>query len=93
MPAGDALAEPITGEAIRNEAHDEKKASIAAVSAHEEAIQRGGQQSDSMYEYPTEEEMESLRRIAAPIPAKIFTIAFIELCERFSFYGCTVVCK
>lgn len=93
MPTGDALAEPMTGEAIRNEAHDEKRASASAVAAHEEALQRGEQPPDSMYEHPTAQEMETLRRVAAPIPAKIFTIAFIELCERFSYYGCTVVCK
>jgi POT family proton-dependent oligopeptide transporter len=44
-------------------------------------------------EFPTEEEFHSLRRVADRIPWSIYTIAFIELCERFSYYGTTVVCK
>lgn len=42
-------------------------------------------------DYPTEEEQHTLRRISAKIPWSVYTIAFIELCERFSYYGCTVV--
>lgn len=38
-------------------------------------------------DYPTTEELQTLRRVASPLPAKIFGIAFIELCERFSYYG------
>lgn len=93
MPTGDALAEPITGTEIRSEAQDERKASLAAASARDAAIAAGEVPTGEFLEVPTEEEIRTLRRIAAPIPAKIFTIAFIELCERFSYYGCTVVCK
>jgi hypothetical protein len=42
---------------------------------------------------PTDEEMHSLRRIPAPIPWICFTIAFVELCERFAYYGTTAVSK
>jgi len=42
-------------------------------------------------ETPTEEEMKNLRRIPDKIPWSIYTIAFIELCERFSYYGTTAV--
>ncbi|KAH8649673.1 Ptr2 peptide transporter [Tricladium varicosporioides] len=42
-------------------------------------------------EYPTEEEFHTLRRVSDKIPWKVYTIAFIELCERFSYYGTTVV--
>lgn len=48
---------------------------------------------DIQGEYPTEEEFHSLRRVSDKIPFAIYTIAFIELCERFSYYGTTVVCK
>lgn len=48
---------------------------------------------DIQGEYPTEEEFHTLRRVADKIPFAIYTIAFIELCERFSYYGTTVVCK
>jgi proton-dependent oligopeptide transporter, POT family len=44
-------------------------------------------------EFPTEEELHSLRRVPGHIPWKAFALAFVELCERFSYYGTTVVCK
>lgn len=44
-------------------------------------------------EYPTAEEVESLRRVCGTVPWSAYTIAFVELCERFSYYGTTVVCK
>ncbi|KAK4193143.1 POT family-domain-containing protein [Podospora australis] len=40
---------------------------------------------------PTEEELHTLRRVPDKIPMNIYTIAFIELCERFSYYGTTAV--
>ncbi|RYO97555.1 hypothetical protein DL765_011156 [Monosporascus sp. GIB2] len=42
-------------------------------------------------EYPTAKELETLRRIKGPINWIIYTIAFIELCERFAYYGTTAV--
>jgi POT family proton-dependent oligopeptide transporter len=36
---------------------------------------------------PTDEELQTLRRVADYIPAKAYTIAFIELTERLSYYG------
>lgn len=44
-------------------------------------------------ETPTEAEFHTLRRVADKIPWRVYTIAFVELCERFSYYGTTVVCK
>lgn len=43
------------------------------------------------YEKPTEEEMATLRRVSGKIPWAAYTIAFVELCERFSYYGTTAV--
>jgi len=43
------------------------------------------------YEIPTAEEMQTLRRISGKIPWAAYTIAFVELCERFSYYGTTAV--
>ena len=40
---------------------------------------------------PTEEEIHTLRRVPDKIPLKVYTVAFIELCERFSYYGTTAV--
>ncbi|KAI1478685.1 hypothetical protein K445DRAFT_68644 [Daldinia sp. EC12] len=42
-------------------------------------------------EYPTKEELDTLRRVKGPINLIIYTIAFIELCERFAYYGTTAV--
>lgn len=42
-------------------------------------------------EYPTAKELETLRRVKGPINWIIYTIAFIELCERFAYYGTTAV--
>ena len=43
-------------------------------------------------DFPTLDELNSLRRVAAKIPWKVYTIAFVELCERFSFYGTQILC-
>lgn len=43
-------------------------------------------------EEPTEEELRTLPRISGKIPWIIFTVAFVELCERFGYYGCQVLC-
>ncbi|KAK2739958.1 hypothetical protein FQN57_006277 [Myotisia sp. PD_48] len=40
---------------------------------------------------PTEEEIMTLRRVPDKIPWITFSIAFVELCERFSYYGTIVV--
>ncbi|KAF3908068.1 hypothetical protein ABW21_db0204421 [Orbilia brochopaga] len=40
---------------------------------------------------PTEEELNTLRRVAGKVPWTAYTIAFVELCERFSYYGVTQV--
>ncbi|KAI1504066.1 POT family protein [Biscogniauxia marginata] len=42
-------------------------------------------------EYPTQSELETLRRVKGKINFIIYTIAFIELCERFAYYGTTAV--
>lgn len=44
-------------------------------------------------EYPTAEEVDTLRRVCGTVPWASYTIGFIELCERFSYYGTTVVCE
>ena len=56
----------------------------------------GSSETEGLVEnYPTLEELEGenrLRRISAPIPWAVYTVAFVELCERFSYYGTQVVC-
>lgn len=44
--------------------------------------------------HPTPDELHgpnALRRVAAPIPWSVYTVAFVELCERFSYYGTQIV--
>ncbi|KAF4125511.1 proton-dependent oligopeptide transporter, POT family [Geosmithia morbida] len=41
--------------------------------------------------YPTDEELRTLRRISGKIKWSMWTIAFVELCERFSYYGSAVL--
>ncbi|ERF72052.1 hypothetical protein EPUS_04970 [Endocarpon pusillum Z07020] len=46
---------------------------------------------DDAADAPTVEELHTLRRVRDHIPWKVYTVAFVELCERFSYYGTTVV--
>jgi POT family proton-dependent oligopeptide transporter len=39
----------------------------------------------------TDEDLATLRRVSGKITWIAFTIAFVELCERFSYYGTTIV--
>lgn len=71
---------------------------IVAVQVHAAAAAAAGQvevsdekKHDALGPHPTEEELQTLRRVADRIPLKLFTIAFIELCERFSYYGVVIV--
>lgn len=43
--------------------------------------------------YPTDEDLRTLRRVSGKLPWLTFTVAIVELCERFSYYGTTAVCK
>ncbi|PTB73395.1 PTR2-domain-containing protein [Trichoderma longibrachiatum ATCC 18648] len=48
--------------------------------------------SDEDYDdFPTEEELRTLRRVSGKIKWAMYTIAFVELCERFSYYGSSVL--
>jgi hypothetical protein len=42
-------------------------------------------------ELPNDEELRTLRRVSDKIPFKAYTIAFVELVERMSYYGTTQV--
>lgn len=50
-------------------------------------------EADLMGEEPTEEDLETLPRVSGQIPWTAFTVAFVELCERFGYYGCQVLCE
>ncbi len=38
---------------------------------------------------PTEEERQTLRKVADKLPWSAFLVALVELCERFAYYGLT----
>ncbi|KAF5630684.1 proton-dependent oligopeptide transporter POT family [Fusarium tjaetaba] len=88
-PAGDSLAEPITVAGLRAEVLDEKRASISAekrasiatdprpATADAGAVApAGGVTPDG--QFPTAEELDTLRRVPNKIPMKLFSIAFVE---------------
>jgi POT family proton-dependent oligopeptide transporter len=37
---------------------------------------------------PTAEELLTLRKVGEPLPKAAFLVAIVELCERFTYYGC-----
>jgi proton-dependent oligopeptide transporter, POT family len=43
--------------------------------------------------YPTREELTTLRRVHGHTSWVLYTIGFVELCERFAYYGTTVLCE
>jgi len=58
-----------------------------------EAIPRDLDDPDDEHLEPSELELKTLRRISGHIPWQAYSIAFVELCERFSWYGTTAVCE
>ncbi|KAI9734231.1 MAG: hypothetical protein M1834_002333 [Cirrosporium novae-zelandiae] len=46
---------------------------------------------ETEYPPPTEEERQTLHRVSGYIPWQVYTVAFVEMCERFSYYGTTAV--
>jgi len=65
----------------------------SGMNAVERSLKQGNVSIAEMGDRPTEEELVTLRRVPDKIPFKVYTVAFVELCERFSYYGTTVVCK
>jgi hypothetical protein len=79
-------------------AHDPNFQHESSVTGVRTPPKHGGKDATGYYdaetgEFPTEEELHSLRRVPGHVPWKAFALAFVELCERFSYYGTTVVCK
>lgn len=72
---------------------DEKKALDTRRSTSESLAAPVEFEEDLVGEEPTEEDLATLPRVSGKIPWTAFTIAFVELCERFGYYGCQVLCK
>lgn len=63
---------------------------------HAHSSNIGGELDTDNEGYSTDEELHgesALRRTSAPIPLAVYTVSFVELCKRFSYYGTQVVCK
>lgn len=71
---------------------NEKELYIAHDSSQPPSTTRGSFSADEGEEYPTAEEVQTLRRVCGPIPWSAYTIGLVEMCERFSYYGTTAVC-
>jgi len=90
--AGHGLDDPIAalGEVHKSEFEDEKKDpfndnAASSIESHNiESIH------DAL-QFPNEHERETLRRVSDSIPWNAYLVAFVELAERFSFYGSSVV--
>lgn len=70
----------------------EKRLGRGSIDAGAQEVPRLSEDIDDEDEV-TEEELHTLRRVSGQIPWPAFTVAFVELCERFSYYGTTVVCE
>ena len=58
-----------------------RKASVGAAN-----LENGDETADG--DEPNEFEKGSLRRVGENLPLSAFLIAIVELCERFTYYGC-----
>lgn len=47
--------------------------------------------SDEEFPSPTEEESQTLRKVAATLPLVTFSLCFVEFAERASYYGAQTV--
>jgi hypothetical protein len=76
---------------LRKSVEARKSDAAAADDAPAEKELTGIPEPGALADSPSEEDLHTLRRVADHIPLKLFTIAFIELCERFSYYGTVIV--
>ncbi|KAI0785087.1 PTR2-domain-containing protein [Abortiporus biennis] len=90
---GQALEDPIQGLA-EAEKHDFEHTKEKAGSDDHIVSSAGTHELDGIHdglEFPTDEERETLRRVPDSIPWNAYLIAIVEMAERFSYYGSSVV--
>jgi len=92
MPAADTIGDLIEAKPdpalVDRSGHPEDKHVLTSISEYRTDEPPYYDTSSSV---PTEEELATLLRVPAPIPWKVYTIAFVELVERMSYYGTIVV--
>jgi len=88
---------PMQGGNLEDIVHDQRRQSVVSAKGMEKDVYTSYNTDLASGErQPTVDELHgprALRRVAAPIPWAVYTVAFVELCERFSYYGTQVVCK
>ncbi|KAL4915464.1 oligopeptide transporter [Aspergillus aurantiobrunneus] len=69
-----------------------REASIEEFPPSKDEYPSTGEENETLQKLrPTSEEMQTLRRVAGSLNWITFSVAFVELCERFSYYGTTAV--
>ncbi|KAJ1021559.1 hypothetical protein NDA13_005595 [Ustilago tritici] len=93
----------IQDNAIAGHAEAQRDLYVAGVKAHggsdnlhpaahlESGVAVKADVSDDDFVAPTEEDLATLRRVPEKLPWTTYAIAFCELAERFSYYGCIQV--
>ncbi|KAK5952220.1 hypothetical protein OHC33_006693 [Knufia fluminis] len=79
--------------ALEDIVHDQRRTSVSAKGMATDVSYGSGELAPGE-RHPSPDELhgpKALRRVAAPIPWAVYTVAFVELCERFSYYGTQVV--
>lgn len=79
---------PAIEKGLTNEKPDNFKGEI---NAHDSEVDSENLVGPNGEQYPTAEEITTLRRTFGKIPWIIYTVGFVELCERFAYYGTTAV--
>lgn len=82
MTTGDNVDAPLQAVQLQAAAQDVDEKDIGAVAPYGDT---------ELEDFPSQEDIRTLRRVSDHIPWKLYTIAFIELCERFSYYGTVVL--
>ncbi|KAJ7192568.1 peptide transporter PTR2A [Mycena pura] len=85
----DATALAAVSDVAPNEKHDHYDEKRSSSSEHEHEHELDGIHDGLIF--PTDEERATLRRVPDRLPWAAYLIATVELAERFSFYGSSVV--
>jgi POT family proton-dependent oligopeptide transporter len=82
----------VIAEADRRAAGFDDKETVLDEKAHANVdVDTISNDEDVFDDTPTEEELRTLRRVSGSIKWAMYTIAFVELCERFSYYGSSIL--
>jgi proton-dependent oligopeptide transporter, POT family len=91
--AGDTPSDAVAGSQVKAAEHEHRdEAAAESPPAFENPDEKHTLNTvEGLVDFPSDEDLFTLRRVSDRIPPKLFTIAFIELCERFSYYGAIIV--